>query len=120
MAGVLILIAAALGEGVRDPRREDLVALAPEIEHPEGFIQPQSAQDDVSGPDQGRHVRTGHGDHVVAGRADGVRDVGGEIVLHPVHDAVDRYSQTNRPLEGDHREAVIQLVAKLGNVAVLG
>jgi hypothetical protein len=37
VAGVLILIAAALDEGLHDLRREDFVALASEIEHPGGL-----------------------------------------------------------------------------------
>jgi hypothetical protein len=79
---------------------------------------PQSAQDDVSGPDAGLYVRKGHGDDVVAGRAPEVRHVGGEIVLHPVQDALDRYSQAIHPPEGDHPDNVIHLAVKLDKVVV--
>ncbi len=53
-------------------------------------IQQRSPHDDISGLNPGLHVRTGHGNHVVARRADGVGDFGGEVVLHPVQDAIDR------------------------------
>jgi hypothetical protein len=78
----------------------------------------RSAKDDVSGPDPGLHVRMGHGDHVFEGRADGVRDPGGEVVPHPVHDAVDRSFQAIHPLEGDQHDDLINLLVKLVNLAV--
>jgi hypothetical protein len=84
------------------------------------LLGPQSAHDEVSGLDPGLHVRTDHGVHVDAGSAEGVRDVGGEIVLHPRHDAVDRSSHAIHPPEGDHHDDVINLAVQLGNVAVPG
>jgi hypothetical protein len=55
-------------------------------------IQQQSPHNDITGLSPGLYVRTGHGDHVVAGRTDGVGDFGGDVVLHLVQDASDRYS----------------------------
>jgi hypothetical protein len=119
VVGVLILIAAALGQGRARPevRRLGGVGLGKSSIRT-GVIQQQSPHDDVSGPYPGLHIRTGHGEHVVEGRADGVRDVGGEFVLHAVDDADDRYSQTIHASEGDQHNDVINLVLKLGNVAV--
>jgi hypothetical protein len=78
----------------------------------------RSAHDDVSGSDSGLYVRKGHGNDVMAGRAPEVRHVGGEIVLHPVQDAVDRYSQAIHLREGDHPDHVIHLALNLGDVVV--
>jgi hypothetical protein len=46
--------------------------------------------------------------------------MGGEVVPHPVHDLVDRYSETIHPPEGDHHDDVIDLAWSLGKVAVPG
>jgi hypothetical protein len=96
------------------------VALRLEIEHLQGVIQEQSAHDDISGPDPGLHVRTDHSEHIGACRADGVRDVGGEIAVQPVQDAVYRHSQTIHPGEGDHYAVDENPIVKIGSKAVPG
>ena len=98
----------------RDRRRDDHLAAA--VKEPD---QRQSPHDDISGLNPGLYVRTGHGDHVVAGRAEGVGDFGGEVVLHPVQDAIDRNCETIDPCEGDVRDGFTNPVAKTGNTAVL-
>jgi hypothetical protein len=80
----------------------------------------RSAHDDVTSLDSRLHVREGHCDHVLAGGAEGVRDVGGEIASQPVQDAVDRSFQAIHPPKGNHSDDVIHLAVKLDKVAVSG
>jgi hypothetical protein len=85
-----------------------------------GVIQHQSTDDEVSGRDPGLQVRTEHGEHVVASRAEGEGDMSGDIVPHSVQDTDDRSFQTIRPSEGDHQNAIVNLGVELGKVAVSG
>ena len=108
-------LAKVTSEGEYNATREDF-----ELENELNLtIQQQSPHDDISGLSQGLYVRTGHGDHVVAGRADGVGHFGGELVPQPVQDAIDRYCETIDPSEGDVHDGFENILVKLGKIVAL-
>jgi hypothetical protein len=77
-----------------------------------------SPYDDVPSLDPGLQSRMGHGDHILESRADGVRDVGGDIQPHRPQNTVDRCFQAIRPREGDQHDVVSNLLEYLGNIVV--
>jgi hypothetical protein len=117
-ADVLVLVAAGLGERLRAPMREDVVALGSGCEDPGGAFPQQSVLDEVSGPDLGLQFGASRRHHFVEGCADGVGIVGEELMPHRVHAMVNRCSQMICVFKRDQPQNVIDLIVKLGNIVV--